>query len=64
MEDLTPASLGARLSHMRAQLSRERNEAITQRQIAQALAVKPQAYNVLLLRTDGSTQVWRAYPGA
>jgi DNA-binding transcriptional regulator LsrR (DeoR family)/DNA-binding XRE family transcriptional regulator len=45
MEDLTPASLGARLSHMRAQLSRERNEAITQRQIAQALAVKPQAYN-------------------
>lgn len=26
--------------------------------------VKPQAYNVLLIRTDGSTQIWRSYPGA
>jgi hypothetical protein len=26
--------------------------------------VKPQAYSVLLIRKDGSTSVWRHYPGA
>lgn len=26
--------------------------------------IRPQAYNVLLIRSDGSTQVWRSYPGA
>lgn len=26
--------------------------------------IRPQAYAVLLLRNDGSTSVWRSYPGA
>jgi hypothetical protein len=26
--------------------------------------IKPQAYSVLLIRKDGSTAVWRSYPGA
>lgn len=26
--------------------------------------IKPQAYSVLLVRNDGSTRLWRAYPGA
>lgn len=26
--------------------------------------IKPQAYSVLLIRKDGSTRVWRSYPGA
>ncbi len=25
--------------------------------------IKPQAYSVLLIRKDGSTEVWRRYPG-
>ena len=45
MEELTPADLGVRLARMRAQLSQDRGESITQRQLALALNVKPQAYN-------------------
>ncbi len=45
MDDLTPATLGARLARMRTQLSQTRGETITQRQLAHALEVKPQAYN-------------------
>lgn len=45
MQELTPAILGARLSRMRDNLSRARGETLTQRQLAQALDVKPQAYN-------------------
>jgi DNA-binding transcriptional regulator LsrR (DeoR family)/DNA-binding XRE family transcriptional regulator len=45
MEDLTPRLLGARLARLRAQLSQTRGEELTQRQLAHALGVKPQAYN-------------------
>lgn len=45
MEGLTPARLGARLAQMREQFSHMRGEDLTQRQLAQALGVKPQAYN-------------------
>jgi uncharacterized protein len=45
METLTPARLGARLAHMRAQLGQARGEEVTQRQLAYALGIKPQAYN-------------------
>jgi DNA-binding transcriptional regulator LsrR (DeoR family)/DNA-binding XRE family transcriptional regulator len=45
MEDLTPLRLGARLAQMRVRLGQMRGEGITQRQLAQALGVKPQAYN-------------------
>ncbi len=45
MEELTPTVLGARLAHMRTQLSQDRGENLTQRQLALALEVKPQAYN-------------------
>ena len=45
MEHLTPPRLGARLAQMRVQLGQRRGEDITQRQLAQALGVKPQAYN-------------------
>jgi len=45
VEDLTPAYLGARLAHMRQELGRTRHEDITQRRLAQALDIKPQAYN-------------------
>jgi hypothetical protein len=26
--------------------------------------IRPQAYNVLLIRADGSTRIWSSYPGA
>ena len=45
METLIPALLGARLAQMRAQLAHSRGEDVTQRQLALALGVKPQAYN-------------------
>jgi len=45
METLTPSRLGARLAQMRAQLGQARGEEVTQRQLAQALGIKPQAYN-------------------
>ena len=45
MPDLTPALLGARLAQMRTQLRQRRGEEITQRQLAHAIGVKPQAYN-------------------
>ena len=45
MDDLTPAYLGARLARMRFQLGQSRREDITQRRLAHALDVKPQAYN-------------------
>ena len=45
MDDLTPAYLGARLARMRLQLGQSRREEITQRRLAQALNIKPQAYN-------------------
>ncbi len=45
MDALTPRHLGARLAHLRAQLRQTRGEDVTQRQLAYALGVKPQAYN-------------------
>jgi DNA-binding transcriptional regulator LsrR (DeoR family)/DNA-binding XRE family transcriptional regulator len=45
METFTPVILGARLAQMRVQLGKIRGEDVTQRQLAQALGVKPQAYN-------------------
>src|SRR5262245_43670799 len=45
MDDLTPAYLGARLARMRLQLGQSRREDITQRRLAHALDIKPQAYN-------------------
>lgn len=45
MAELTPALLGDRLARMRLQLRQRRGEQITQRQLALALGVKPQAYN-------------------
>jgi DNA-binding transcriptional regulator LsrR (DeoR family)/DNA-binding XRE family transcriptional regulator len=45
MDELTPSRLGARLAQMRLQLGQMRGEDLTQRQLAQALGVKPQAYN-------------------
>jgi DNA-binding transcriptional regulator LsrR (DeoR family)/DNA-binding XRE family transcriptional regulator len=45
METLTPALLGARLAQMRTQLAHTRGEDVTQRQLALALGIKPQAYN-------------------
>jgi transcriptional regulator with XRE-family HTH domain len=45
METLTPARLATRLAQMRAQLGQARGEEVTQRQLAQALGIKPQAYN-------------------
>src|SRR5215475_9886665 len=45
MDDLTPAYLGARLARMRLQLGQSRHEEITQRRLAHALDIKPQAYN-------------------
>ena len=45
METLTPVNLGTRLAHMRMHLGKLRGEDVTQRQLAQALGVKPQAYN-------------------
>jgi DNA-binding transcriptional regulator LsrR (DeoR family)/DNA-binding XRE family transcriptional regulator len=45
MDELTPSRLGARLLQMRMQLGQRRGEDITQRQLALALGVKPQAYN-------------------
>jgi DNA-binding transcriptional regulator LsrR (DeoR family)/DNA-binding XRE family transcriptional regulator len=41
MNDLTPQMLGVRLARLRTQ----RGDAMTQRQLARALGVKPQAYN-------------------
>src|SRR5712692_9605596 len=45
MDDLTPTYLGARLARMRLQLGQARHEEITQRRLARALDIKPQAYN-------------------
>jgi DNA-binding transcriptional regulator LsrR (DeoR family)/DNA-binding XRE family transcriptional regulator len=45
MDTLTPALLGARLAEMRTKLGQVRGEDVTQRQLALALGVKPQAYN-------------------
>ena len=45
VDDLTPAYLGARLARMRLQLGQSRHEEITQRRLAHALDIKPQAYN-------------------
>lgn len=45
MEALTSAILGTRLANLRTQMSRDRGEVLTQRQLAQAIDVKPQAYN-------------------
>lgn len=45
MEELTPTVLGHRLARLREQFGKARGEAITQRQLSQALNVKPQAYN-------------------
>src|SRR5919204_4479638 len=45
VNDLTPAYLGARLARMRLQLGQARQEEITQRRLAHALDIKPQAYN-------------------
>ncbi len=45
MDGLTPSRLGARLAQMRLRLGQARGEDITQRQLALALGVKPQAYN-------------------
>lgn len=45
MDDLTPAYLGARLARMRLQLGQSRHEEISQRRLAHALDIKPQAYN-------------------
>jgi DNA-binding transcriptional regulator LsrR (DeoR family)/DNA-binding XRE family transcriptional regulator len=45
MESLIPVKLGTRLAQMRMHLGKIRGEEVTQRQLAQALGVKPQAYN-------------------
>src|SRR5215472_287725 len=45
MDSLTPADLGARLARLRLQLGQARQEEITQRRLAHALGIKPQAYN-------------------
>lgn len=45
MEMLTPPRLGARLAQMRGHAGQMRGEDLSQRQLAQALGVKPQAYN-------------------
>ena len=45
MDELTPTLLGERLARMREQVGKTRGEILTQRQLAQALGVKPQAYN-------------------
>src|SRR2546425_4392755 len=45
MDGLTPTYLGARLARMRLQLGQARQEEITQRRLARALDIKPQAYN-------------------
>src|SRR5215468_10330636 len=45
VDDLTPAYLGARLARMRLQLGQSRREEITQRRLAHALGIKPQAYH-------------------
>jgi DNA-binding transcriptional regulator LsrR (DeoR family)/DNA-binding XRE family transcriptional regulator len=45
MAELTPSLLGDRLAQMRQQLWQRRGEHVTQRQLALALGVKPQAYN-------------------
>src|SRR5262249_1748627 len=45
MDGLTPTSLGARLARLRLQLGQTRQEEITQRRLAHALGIKPQAYN-------------------
>lgn len=46
MHELTPSRLGARLAQMRTQLAQRRGEDLTQRQLALALGIKPQAYNM------------------
>ncbi len=45
MAELTPSFLGNRLAQMRMQLQQQRGEHMTQRRLAKALGVKPQAYN-------------------
>lgn len=45
MEILTPVNLGTRLAQLRVHLGKIRGEDVTQRQLALALGVKPQAYN-------------------
>lgn len=45
MDDLTPTYLGARLARLRLQLGQAQHEEITQRRLAHALDIKPQAYN-------------------
>ncbi|ETX05387.1 sugar-binding domain-containing protein [Candidatus Entotheonella palauensis] len=45
MEELTPTMLGDRLTRLREQFGKARGEVLTQRQLSQALGVKPQAYN-------------------
>src|SRR5438132_11767305 len=45
MDGLTPTYVGARLAGMRLQLGQARQEEITQRRLARALDIKPQAYN-------------------
>lgn len=45
MDELTPSLLGPRLAQMRTQFGQIRGEDLTQRRLAQALGVKPQAYN-------------------
>ena len=45
MNELTPSQLGVRLARLRAELGHSRGEDLTQRRLALALGVKPQAYN-------------------
>jgi DNA-binding transcriptional regulator LsrR (DeoR family)/DNA-binding XRE family transcriptional regulator len=45
METLTPVTLGSRLAQMRMHLGKRRGEDVSQRQLAQSLGIKPQAYN-------------------
>jgi DNA-binding transcriptional regulator LsrR (DeoR family)/DNA-binding XRE family transcriptional regulator len=45
METLHPVNLAARLAQMRGHLGKRRGEDVTQRQLAQAIGIKPQAYN-------------------
>lgn len=45
MHHLAPAQLGVRLAQIRAQWGLARGEDLSQRRLAQALGIKPQAYN-------------------
>src|SRR5215510_295068 len=45
METLIPVALGTRLAQLRKHLGKRRGEDVTQRQLAQSMGIKPQAYN-------------------